>query len=286
MQQIINMFYAKELKGSAMNLPESHRKQFTGYVSILLVFAIALLGSTINTVCAAPVNEQLKKTVNSRMDNLESEKPEAPAVSSSSGNSSMDQTVYHFNLGVYYQKLGNIANAIKEYEAVLILDPNNAEAHNNLGVIYREQNELDRAAEHYQRVVSLNPGMEEAHNNLGVIYYLRGNFREAGAEYRKALELNPGNLKSLINIGLVYKSQGQTKKAIEVMEDVLAEDTFQTEAHYNLAILYEEMGHQEMAIWHYTLFLKNADSGYSELKEIVKAHIKELQISSGNLLNE
>ncbi len=284
MQQIINRFYTKALKTSAINLPESNGKLFAGYVSILLVFTVVLhLGSNISTVCAAPVNEQLKEAVNSRVDNSE---PEKPVVSSSSGNLSMNETVYHFNLGVYYQKLGNIANAIKEYEAVLMLDPNNAEAHNNLGVIYREQNELDRAAEHYQRVVSLNPGMEEAHNNLGVIYYLRGNFREAGAEYRKALELNPGNLKSLINIGLVYKSQGQTKKAIEVMEDVLAEDTFQTEAHYNLAILYEEMGHQEMAIWHYTLFLKNADSGYSELKEIVKAHIKELQISSGNLLKK
>ena len=70
------------------------------------------------------------------------------------------------------------------------------------------------------------------------------------------------------------------------MEDVLTIDTFQTEAHYNLAILYEEMGHQEMAIWHYTLFLRNADSDYSELKEIVKEHIKDLQISSGNLLKE
>ena len=322
MQQIINRFYTKALKGLAlklsryrdkklsfdsaqddvtlsgvevlstlkflcMKLPELHRKRLAGYVSILLVFTVVLhLCGNISTLCAAPVNEQLKETVNSRVGNSGSGKLEIPAVSSSSENPSIDKTVYHFNLGVYYQKLGNIASAIKEYGAVLMLDPNNAEAHNNLGVIYREQNELDKAAEHYQFVVSLNPGMEEAHNNLGVIYYLKGNFREAGSEYRKALELNPGNLKSLINIGLVYKSQGLTKKAIEIMEDVLAEDTFQTEAHYNLAILYEEMGHLEMATWHYTLFLKNADNDYSALKGIVKEHIKELRISSGNLLRE
>ncbi len=293
MQQIINIFYTKALKGLILSLPESHIKKLARYASIMLVFTVILhLGYNICGVYADPVNQQLKETVNSRVNNPEPVKlaklvkpavsSSSPAVSSSSENLTKDNTVYHFNLGVYYQKLGNIANAIKEYEAVLMLDPNNAEAHNNLGVIYREQNELDKAAEHYQFVVSLNPGMEEAHNNLGVIYYLRGNFREAGAEYRKALQLNPGNLKSLINVGLVYKSQGQTTKAIEVMEDVLKEDTFQTEAHYNLAILYEEMGHQEMAIWHYTLFLRNADSDYSELKEIVKAHIKELRISSGN----
>jgi Flp pilus assembly protein TadD len=275
MRQIINKFYTGTLN-------ELQRKLLVGYVSALLVSTVVLhLGST---VCAAPVSEQLQATVNSIVNNPGSGKPEIPAVSSSSGNPSMDKTVYHFNLGVYYQKLGNIDSSIKEYEAVLILDPENAETHNNLGVIYREKNELDKAAEHYQFVVSLNPGMEEAHNNLGVIYYLKGNYREAGAEYRKALELNPGNLKSLINIGLVYKSQGQTKKAIEIMEDVLAEDTFQTEAHYNLAILYEEMGHQEMATWHYTLFIRNADSDYTELKEVVRAHIKELRVSSGSTL--
>jgi len=270
MRQIINKFYTKALKKLTLCLPELQRKRLVGYVSTLLVLTVVL--HLVSTVCAAPVSEQLKATVNNIVNN------------SGSGNPSMDNTAYRFNLGVYYQKLGNIDNAIKEYEAVLMLDPENAETHNNLGVIYREKNELDKAAEHYQFVVSLNPGMEEAHNNLGVIYYLKGNYREAGAEYRKSLELNPGNLKSLINIGLVYKSQGQTKKAIEIMEDVLMEDTFQTEAHYNLAILYEEMGHQEMATWHYTLFIRNADSDYSELKEIVKAHIKELRVSSGSTL--
>ncbi len=281
MKQIINKFYTRRLKKLTQEL---QIKRLVGYAGTLLVFTVLLHLGSISTVCAAPVSEKLKETVNNIVNNSGSEKLVIPAVSSSSGNPSVDNTVYHFNLGVYYQKLGKIENAIKEYEAVLVLDPNNAEAHNNLGVIFREKNELDKAAKHYQFVVSLNPAMEEAHNNLGVIYYLKGNFREAGAEYRKALELNPGNLKSLINIGLVYKSQGLTQKAIEIMEDVLTEDTFQTEAHYNLAILYEEMGHQEMAAWHYTLFIRNADSGYSELKEVVKTHIKELRVSSGNTL--
>lgn len=278
MQQIINKFYTnvlKTLKGLIPILPGSHIKLLTGSVNIIVMIAFILhLDCNITSVHAATEKQ-------------ESGKFEIPAALSSTEDPSVEKTVaYHFNLGVYHQKQGNITSAIKEYEEVLKLDPNNAEALNNLGVIYREQNDLDKAAEHYQLVVSLHPGMEEAHNNLGVIYYLKGNYREAGLEYRKALEINPNNLKSLINIGLVYKTQGLVKRAIDTLEDVLAEDIFHPEAHYNLAILYEEMGHLEMAIWHYTRFIDNADRGHSALIETVTEHIKDLQRYSGNSLME
>lgn len=260
MQQIIKKYYTKLL---------------TRPVIIIVMIAIILhLDCNINSVHAAAEKQEPGKS-------------EIPAASSSTENSSTGKTAaYHFNLGVYYQKQENITRAVKEYETVLELDANNAEALNNLGVIYRERNDLDKAIENYQLIVSLNPGMEEAHNNLGVIYYLKGNYREAGSEFRKALEINPDNLKSLINLGLVYKSQGLVKKAIETLEDVLAEDTFQPEAHYNLGILYEEMGHLETAVWHYTRFIDNADNDYSSLIETVTEHIKELQRFSGDSLRE
>jgi len=285
MQQIIKKYYTKLLRGLMDNLlliaglfsilQKSHIKLLTWSVYIIVMIAVILyFDCNINSAHAATVKQ-------------ESRKFEIPAASSSTENSSIEKTVaYHFNLGVYYQKQENTTRAVKEYETVLKLDPNNAEALNNLGVIYREQNDLDKAAEYYQLIVSSNPGMEEAHNNLGVIYYLRGNYREAGLEFRKTLEINPNNLKSLINIGLVYKTQGLIKKAIETLEDVLAEDTFQPEAHYNLAILYEEMGHLEMAIWHYTRFIDNADNNYSALTGTVNEHIKDLQRFSGNSLRE
>lgn len=285
MRQIIKKYYTKFLRELMDNLlliaglfsvlQRPHKKLLTWSVNIIVIIAVILhLDCNTNSVHAATEKQEPGKS-------------EIPAASSSTENLSIEKTAaYHFNLGVYYQKQENITRAVKEYETVLELDSNNAEALNNLGVIYREQNDLDKAADHYQLIVSLNPGMEEAHNNLGVIYYLKGNYREAGLEFRKTLEINPDNLKGLINLGLVYKSQGLAKKAIDTLEDVLAEDTFQPEAHYNLAILYEEMGHLETAIWRYTLFLKNADNNYSALKGVVKEHIKELQISSGDSLRE
>ena len=196
------------------------------------------------------------------------------------------EAIYDFNLGVYHQKEGSALKAIEEYEKVLKSDPDNAEAHNNLGVIYKEQNDLDKAVEHYQYVVTTNPEMDEAHNNLGVIYYLKGDEREAVQEYLRALEINPNNLMCRMNLGLIYKARGLKLKAIDTIEKVLSEQPFHTEAHYNLAIIYEELGHLERAIWHYTRFVDNAGKGYSDLIERVTRHIKDLKVTSGEVLRE
>jgi tetratricopeptide (TPR) repeat protein len=192
--------------------------------------------------------------------------------------------IAHFNRGVDHQKRGDAIKAIEEYEYVLRLAPNNAEAHNNLGLIYKEQGNLDKALEHFQFVIALSPGMDEVHNNLGVLYYLRGDQEEAVQEYQKALELNPDNLMCLINLGLVYKAQGMELKTIDTLETILSIEPFQAEAHYNLAILYEELGHLESAIRHYVRFVANAGSGYPELAERVTRHIEDLKVTSGEVI--
>jgi tetratricopeptide (TPR) repeat protein len=192
--------------------------------------------------------------------------------------------IAHFNRGVDHQKRGDTIKAIEEYEYVLKLNPNNAEAHNNLGIIYKDQDNLDKAVDHFQFVMALDPGMDEVHNNLGVLYYLKGDHEEAMQEYQKALELNPDNLMCLVNLGLVYKAQGMRVKTIDTLETILSIEPFQVEAHYNLAILYEELGHLEAAIRHFVRFVDNAGSDYTDLAEKVTGHIEDLKVTSGEVI--
>jgi len=233
------------------------------------------------------IEEELQESAKASERTSLSEPTEEPtAIISTENHSISKEAIYHFNLGVDHQKQGYTLKAIEEYKYVLKSDPDNAEAHNNLGVIYKEQNDLDKAVEHYQFVVTINPEMDEAHNNLGVVYYLRGDQREAVQEYLKALEINPNNLMSHVNLGLIYKAQGLKLKAIDTLESVLTEQPFHTEANYNLAIIYEELGHLEKAIWHFTRFVDNAGKGYPDLTERVTWHIKDLEVTSGEVLRE
>ncbi len=205
---------------------------------------------------------------------------------SNNRNVSSNKVKSDFNIGVYYQKQGNLGQAIRAYEKVLSVDPDNAEVHNNLGIIYKEQGNVDKAVEHFQRVVTLNPGMEEAHNNLGVMYFVNKDQRNAVMEYRKALELNPHNVTSQINLGLVYKAQGLERQSIDIIEEVLTIEPFNLEAHYNLGTLYEGLGHLEKAVWHYSRFRDNVGKGYPDLAKRVSERIGELDVLSGELLGK
>ncbi len=293
--------------GLMMILPKLSTRQYVRAVCVaILIVGAFLLSCNVSEIYAAPEINELEKVLD--VDDSEvipvieeeiqesakasglaplSEPTEEPAITVSSERHSPGKDVIdHFNLGVNHQKQGYTLKAIEEYKYVLKSDPNNAEAHNNLGVIYKEQNDLDKAVEHYQSVVTTNPEMDEAHNNLGVVYYLRGDHREAVQEYLKALELNPNNLMSHINLGLIYNARGLKLKAIDTIEKVLSEQPFHTEAHYNLAIIYEELGHLERAVWHYTRFVDNAGKGYPDLTERVTMHIKDLKVTSGEVLRE
>lgn len=289
--------------GLMMILPKLSTRQSVRAVCVAILIVGAFhLSCNVSEIYAAPEIHESEKVLD--VDDSEvipvieenliasrgvliSEPTEGPTITVSAerhlpGKDAMD----HFNLGVNHQKQGSTLKAIEEYKYVLKSDPNNAEAHNNLGVIYKEQGDLDKAVEHYQVVVKTNPGMDEAHNNLGVIYYLRGDQVEAAQEYLKALELNPNNLMSRINLGLIYKARGLKLEAIDTIEKVLSEQPFHAEAHYNLAIIYEELGHLERAIWHYTRFVDNAGKGYPDLTERVTRHIKDLKVTSGEVLRD
>ncbi len=254
---------------------------------VILITGTFCLGNGIGDIFASSESSETEKVLG--VDDSES----APALggteeslaSVSTTKSISDSTITSdFNIGVYYQKQGDLVKAIEAYEKVLSLDPGNAEAHNNLGIIYKEEGDIDKAVEHFQRVVTLNTGMDEAHNNLGVMYYLSNDQRNAVMEYRKAIEINPHNVTSQINLGLVYKAQGLERQSIDIIEEVLTIEPFNLEAHYNLAILYEGLGHLEKAVWHYSRFNDNVGKGYPVLAKKVSERINDLEVISGELL--
>jgi len=62
--------------------------------------------------------------------------------------------------------LGRVPEAITEYQNVLRLEPNHADAENNLGAMLAAQGRMDEAIVHFQKSLKINPNHTDARNNL------------------------------------------------------------------------------------------------------------------------
>jgi len=95
----------------------------------------------------------------------------------------------HLNLGVAYERKGELDSAIKEYEAASKQLPM---AYLYIGNVYFQKKEMDEAERYYLEAMKKDPGNADAYNNLAWLYYTkRANLEEAEELTLKALTLNP-----------------------------------------------------------------------------------------------
>ena len=98
--------------------------------------------------------------------------------------------VTHNMLGICYQGLRRVDDAIKEYKKATAINPRYAEAWNNMGSAYHLKRKLKDAAKHYRKAIELKPDLASAHRNLGTALLSMGKLDEGLASYRRAYELN------------------------------------------------------------------------------------------------
>jgi tetratricopeptide (TPR) repeat protein len=95
----------------------------------------------------------------------------------------------HLNLGVAYEKQGELEAAVKEYELAAKKLPL---GYLYLGNVYFQKKELGKAEEYYKKAIKQDPGNADAYNNLAWLYYTqKENLDQAENLALQALELNP-----------------------------------------------------------------------------------------------
>ena len=87
--------------------------------------------------------------------------------------------------------MGNLDEAIKEYNLSIKFDSMYDIAHNNLGVIYLDDLvQLQKAIECFNNAIECNPNYALAYYNLGRCYALKGENIEAAKYFQTALDVN------------------------------------------------------------------------------------------------
>ena len=113
----------------------------------------------------------------------------------------------HNNLGLVFQKLGELQKAISCYQKAIEIQPNYAIAHNNLGIALKELRDYKKAIGCYEKAIQINPNYGDAYNNLGVAFKELGELQKAIACYEKALKLKPDSVSAQANISNIYIAQ-------------------------------------------------------------------------------
>jgi len=94
-------------------------------------------------------------------------------------------------MGVAYQLLLNLDDAIRCYLQALKLDSKNAVVLNNLGTVYVTQKQFSKAEKTYRKALKLNPESALVHKNLGTALLAEHKYKQGWQEYQDALANDP-----------------------------------------------------------------------------------------------
>jgi tetratricopeptide (TPR) repeat protein len=123
-----------------------------------------------------------------------------------------------------YISSGDYSSAIKSYNEIIALAPENDEAWLMLGSLYGESGNTDKAIEHIEKALTINPDNGNAHLVLGQIKNALGDNVAAAKAFDRALQCNSDDVNTLCTRASLHQSQGELVEAIALFEKAVALD--------------------------------------------------------------
>ena len=112
----------------------------------------------------------------------------------------------HTNLAKAFAYTGRDADAVREYQAALALDPISVEALRGLADVYQRSGKPKEAESVYRRAIQLRPSDWLTHTMMGVFYFGQSRYAEAEGPFQRVTELTPDNYLAWYNLGALHLS--------------------------------------------------------------------------------
>jgi arylsulfatase A-like enzyme/Flp pilus assembly protein TadD len=123
--------------------------------------------------------------------------------------------------GIALADVGQMQQAVQQFQRALQIDHTNATAFQNLGVVALRIENLPAAEQYLNRALSLNDRMPLALNSLGVVYAKKGDIPRALQLWKNAVAIDPKQYDTLFNIGMAAGNIGDRVDAARALNQFI-----------------------------------------------------------------
>lgn len=222
---------------------------------IVILFSVTLIASSCAWFKAEP------------KDQLDSE-PTAEELLRAERDRELAEAESFVEEGIAYYQKEQDSLAIDTWEKALKIIPEDAEIHNFRGMALHRLGEVKEALHEFEAALMADPTYYQAYNNVGYMWFLLNNYNRAEAAYEQALVYKSDYQDALDNKKLLDEvMQGQLAKHVFELNEstsksndyeeqilgfkkVLIMDSTYAKAHNNLAVAYYYTSQPDSALYH------------------------------------
>jgi len=125
-------------------------------------------------------------------------------------NATNPSAVLWNKMGIAYQMMFNLEEALRCYQASLKLDPQDTHVLNNIGTVYDSQKDYRAAERYYRRALRIRPDSALVNKNLGTNLLAQHKYDKGWEAYQMALSIDPNIFER--NIGLRVDNPASTQE--------------------------------------------------------------------------
>ena len=149
-------------------------------------------------------------------------------------------------LGDAYTQTKDLAKAEAAYRRATEIDPSELSHQRGLGQTLLAEEKYTEALKVYQRLADLMPDDADVYLRIAQIYRELHQLDKAEETLTKARQYSPGSLDVMYNEAMIYQAQGRADDAIRVLSEAVTGVKNQSEVlptrRRSLAVLYQQLG--------------------------------------------
>jgi tetratricopeptide (TPR) repeat protein len=131
------------------------------------------------------------------------------------------QAAVHLDIGQLYAAQKKWAEAEKEFDGAVQLDPSNTTILGQYADFLVARQQVPKAVARLQQFVDANPNNVQGHLMLGAVQFRAKNNGAAQAEFERANQIDPKDVQPYLRLGQLYQAQKQTDAAIAQYQKAL-----------------------------------------------------------------